>query len=70
MKLLNPNSKNQMVLIFSYFSKMELSSFNISSKESFSYISGNRRPKHFLIFQQTKLSYISRNGNPKKLSIF
>ena len=49
---------------------MELSSSNIFSKETFSYISRNGNPKKFLIFQETELSYISGNGDPKKFLKF
>ena len=50
--------------------KVELSNSNIFSKESFSYISGNKNPQKFFVFHKAELSYISGNRNPKKLIIF
>ena len=47
---------------------MELS--YIFSKESFSYISGNRNPEKIIYISGNGTFLVSGNGNPKKLLIF
>ena len=65
MALSSCNIKN----FLTYSQKKAVLLFSQKKPQKIPYISENKNPEKFFIFQETELSYISGNRNPKKMYI-